>query len=179
MATEPSSGNTSKIQFVSEDVRYWLPMSTRWSDNDVYGHLNNSWYSHFFDSIINEYLIRYCSLKPASSDEPIGLIVSTSINYIRSVSYPSPVLAALSISRIGRTSVTYKVGLFEARKSSNGSSECGGLVLVYKDASVAGYMTHAFVDPKTKKSTQLPDAIRSGLSRLTLTSSDSKPLAKL
>ncbi|MEK7972301.1 acyl-CoA thioesterase, partial [Burkholderia contaminans] len=33
--------------------RHFLPITTRWMDNDVYGHVNNVVYYSYFDTVVN------------------------------------------------------------------------------------------------------------------------------
>ncbi|GAA5886448.1 hypothetical protein JCM6882_001642 [Rhodosporidiobolus microsporus] len=110
------------------EFRYFLPFQTSWRDNDSYGHLNNSVYQQYFDSIINHYLLHHAYPSPSSSSSPsspssppsapppphpIGLIASSSLLYASSLAYPHPVVAALAVGKLGRRSVEWSVGLFE------------------------------------------------------------------
>ncbi|GAA5853455.1 hypothetical protein JCM9279_007243 [Rhodotorula babjevae] len=95
----------------ASEFRYFLPMQTRWSDNDMYGHMNNAIYSQYFDSITNAYLLHHAYPSPPAP-RPIGLIVSSSTTYAASVAYPQPVVAALAVSHLGTRSVTWRVALF-------------------------------------------------------------------
>lgn len=79
-------------------------------------HPRSSWHSHFFDSIVNDYLIRHCALDPSRSSV-IGLVVSQRITFSKPIGYPDPLLVGLSVVKLGRSSVTYRVGLFRARQS--------------------------------------------------------------
>ncbi|RCH88117.1 hypothetical protein CU097_010154 [Rhizopus azygosporus] len=129
--------------------KYFLPIQTRWSDNDQYGHINNSIYYHYFDTVINEYLIKNCGLEPNKAGKPIGLVVSSSANFYAPASYPSIIHAGLCISKIGKSSVTYRVGLFENEQPL---------------ASVVGGFTHVFVDPINRRPIKgLPETVLKGL----------------
>ncbi|KAI8364613.1 HotDog domain-containing protein [Blakeslea trispora] len=128
----------------------------RWSDADVYGHLNNSIYYHYFDTIINEYLIKHCGLEPANvgqgTTKPIGLVVASQANFYASANYPSVIHAGLRITKIGRSSVTYRVGIFEAENTM---------------ACVVGGFTHVFVDPENRRPIQsLPKVFQEGMEKL-------------
>ncbi|CAO3622201.1 unnamed protein product [Cunninghamella blakesleeana] len=136
--------------------KYFLPIQTRWSDNDQYGHINNSIYYHYIDTIVNEYLIKYCGLDPSdkSNTKPIGLVVSSNANFYSSAGYPSLLDVGLSISKIGRSSVTYRVGIFEKDKPE-------------ELACVVGGFTHVFVHPETRRPvTSLPEQFRTGVEKL-------------
>jgi acyl-CoA thioester hydrolase len=131
----------------------------RWSDNDQYGHINNSIYYHYIDTIVNEYLIRYCGLDPLDKSEmkPIGLVVHSSADFYAPASYPSVIEAGLMISKSGKSSVTYRVGLFE--KKTDGEDDTL--------AAVVGGFTHVFVDPKSRRPvSSLPAEISEGIKAL-------------
>jgi len=129
-----------------------LPIQTRRSDNDQYGHVNNSIFYHHIDTAVNNFLIGKCDLQPLSSVAPIGLVVSSSANFHKPVSFPAVIEASLAITTIEKSSITYKVGIFQ-----RGSEQ----------ASVVGGFTHVFVDPKYRKPVaQLPSAMREGMAAI-------------
>ncbi|KAJ2964751.1 hypothetical protein NQZ79_g270 [Umbelopsis isabellina] len=129
--------------------RQFLPIQTRWSDNDQYGHVNNSIYYFYIDTVVNNYLIDKCDLQPQSSVSPIGLVVSSSANFYQPISFPAVVEAGLAIVKIGKSSVTYKVGIFERGK---------------EQASVVGGFTHVFVNAADRRPiSQLPSAMKQGM----------------
>lgn len=98
------------------------------SDNDVYHHMNNSIYSFLIDSIVNAYLIEHCSLDPITSKQ-VGLVVNTYCDYFGSVGYPSVLDLGLRIAKLGKSSVTYEVGIFE--QGSEQVKAVGGSVHVF------------------------------------------------
>lgn len=121
----------------------------RLSDNDSYGHINNSVYYHYFDTIINEYLIKYCGLEMASQTKPIGLVVASQAQFYASATYPSMITAGLIISKVGKSSVTYRVGLFE----NEGPLAC-----------VVGGFTHVFVENQSRRPVfKLPQELLDGI----------------
>ena len=134
------------------DYGYHLEYRTRWSDNDMYDHMNNSIYSFLFDSIINAYLIEYCGRKPSSSNQ-IGLVVSSHCDFFGSVAFPSIVDLGLRVNKLGKSSVTYEVGVFER----------GG-----DDVRAVGGYTHVFVDRKSNRpaASGMDEQIRRGLERI-------------
>jgi len=158
--TKPKSSNAEAS---SEAFKYFLPMQTRWSDNDQYSHLNNVQYAHYFDTVVNEFLINHCGMVPHSQTSPIALAVSADTTYLSSISFPSPVLAALSVVKLGKSSVTYRVGLFEATKKttveSNGISTVR-LEPTSRTASAFGHFVHVYVDPKTRRPVEIPAQAR-------------------
>lgn len=104
------------------EFRFFAMLHTRWRDNDRYGHLNNAVYYELFDSAINELLIKNRILEPVSGNH-VFLVVSSGCDYFSELSYPNPVEVGLAISRLGKTSVSYDLGLFkmgEHRTAANG-----------------------------------------------------------
>jgi len=130
--------------------RWWRTITTRWSDNDAYGHVNNAIYYHWFDTAVNAWLIEAGLLDLATGD-PIGLVVETSCRYARSISYPDPVEIGLAIDRLGTSSVTYRLGAFVA-----------GI----DDAAAEAGFTHVYVDRATRRPVALPDAWRDRMAAL-------------
>ena len=120
------------------------------SDNDQYAHVNNSIYYHFFDSAVNTYLIRHCGLKPPTS-LLIGLVVHSYCHFFSPVSFPVVLDLGLRVAKLGNSSVTYEIGVFEEGKDIPNA--------------VGGY-THVFVDNATRKSTAMDSTTRSGLQKL-------------
>jgi acyl-CoA thioester hydrolase len=122
-------------------------ITTRWMDNDVYGHLNNVVYYSFFDTAVNKYLIERGALDLATS-AVIGLVVDTRCSYFSELSFPVTVESGLRVARLGTSSVRYEVGLFEA-----------GAPLT----AAAGYFVHVYVDRATRRPTPLPTRLREAL----------------
>lgn len=141
-----------------EDYSFHLEYRTRWSDNDMYDHMNNSIYSFLFDSIINSYLIEHCGLHPPTSLQ-IGLVVHSNADYFGSVGFPSIVDLGLRVNKLGRSSVTYEVGVFEHGK---------------EDLKAVGGYTHVFVERATNRpaASGMSEELRRGLEKLLV---DGKP----
>ncbi|XP_033101709.1 uncharacterized protein LOC117104907 [Anneissia japonica] len=155
--------------------KYFLPIQSRWSDNDQYGHVNNVIYYSYFDTIINHYLIKYCDLNvDLTETNMVGLMVETQCTFKQPVSFPEVVLAGLSVSKIGNSSVHYTIGLF-AEKTQNKRESCFPFSSSFNgedffchesEACAVGRCVHVFVDPATHKSICLPDKFRDSLERL-------------
>lgn len=126
------------------------PLPTRWMDNDLYGHINNVVYYSFFDTVINEYLIRAGGLD-IHGGEAIGLAVETMCRFHRPLTYPEAVDAGLRVGKLGSTSVRYEVGLFRAGDAL---------------PAATGHFVHVFVDRATRRPQPIPAAIRAALARL-------------
>ena len=127
-----------------DHFRHFLPISTRWSDNDVYGHVNNVVYYQWFDTVVNEFLIAHGTLDIHDGDA-IGLVVETHCNYFSSVAFPEPVTAGLCVAQLGKSSVRYEVGIFRGDD---------------REASAQGHFVHVYVDRITRKPTPIPDKAR-------------------
>ena len=130
--------------------RYFSRITTRWIDNDIYGHINNVTYYQFFDTISNEYLIRECGLDIHHA-ENVGFIVASSCQYLKPISHPALIDAGFRVNRLGKSSVEYGVGIFVEGESA---------------ASAFGTFTHVFVNRNTGKSVPIPTAIRQGLEKV-------------
>ncbi|WP_432943362.1 acyl-CoA thioesterase [Kribbella sp. CA-253562] len=122
-------------------------ITTRWKDNDVYGHVNNVEYYSFFDTVINEFLIRSGGLD-IHRGPVIGLCVESQCTFKASLAFPDTVDAGLRVAKLGNSSVTYEIGLFRA-----GSDEPAAL----------GRFVHVFVDRENRRPVPLPDELRSAL----------------
>ncbi|MBY4898882.1 thioesterase family protein [Cupriavidus sp. AU9028] len=132
------------------DYRHFLEITTRWMDNDVYGHVNNVVYYSYFDTVVNRYLIEQDALDIHAGDT-IGLVIETQCNYFASVSFPDTVTAGLRVARLGNSSVRYEVGLFRNDEER---------------ASAHGHFVHVYVDRQTRRPVPLPRALRQALEPL-------------
>jgi acyl-CoA thioester hydrolase len=132
------------------DYAYALDLPTRWNDNDVYGHMNNTVYYEYFDTVVNRWLIDNGLLTLGESDI-IGLVVETGCSYCSPLEFPNPVTAALRVTKIGSSSVRYEIGLF-------GQGEI---------AAARGHFVHVYVDEKTRRPTQIFDIMRTKLGEIT------------
>jgi acyl-CoA thioester hydrolase len=130
--------------------RHFRVISTRWMDNDVYGHVNNVQHYSFFDTVVNGYLIEQGVLDPQTSPV-IGLVVETRCNYFDSLTFPDEVHAGLRVARIGATSVCYEVGLFRGSATH---------------AAAQGHFVHVYVARLTRRPAALPDALKRALAPL-------------
>jgi acyl-CoA thioester hydrolase len=137
------------------DYPHFLSINTRWSDNDVYGHVNNVVYYSYFDTVVNEYLMRRGALDPAAG-QVIGLVVETHCSYFASLAFPERVDAGLRVARLRNTSVRYEVAIFSGDSNQ---------------AAAQGYFVHVYVDRATRRPVALPERSwrRSRLSRLSRT----------
>ena len=137
--------------------KWFTKVTTRWMDNDVYGHVNNVVYYSWFDSAANLFLIERAGLSPERS-AVIGLIVSSSCNFHRSLSYPQTVRVGLRVDRLGDRSVTWGLALFEEQGEEQGDESCAH-----------GQMVHVFVDRQTRRPVAIPAEVRRELETLVAT----------
>ncbi|KAF9953563.1 hypothetical protein BGZ70_000202 [Mortierella alpina] len=109
---------------------YALDIQSRWADNDQYGHLNNAHYYSLFDTVINAFLIQEAGLDPLKNQEgsAIGVVATSGCDYYSSLSYPDMIEARLAVTKLGRTSVVYRVGIFKKLASAETGSTSGSTV---------------------------------------------------
>jgi len=132
---------------------HYLPITTRWHDNDVYGHVNNVVYYGYFDTVINHWLITEGGLD-IHTGPTIGLCVESHCNYFAPVEFPQLLEAGLRVAHLGRSSVRYEIGIFAQGEAS---------------ASAVGHFVHVFVDRHTRKPVELPARLRAALARVQVT----------
>lgn len=130
--------------------RHFQTIPTRWMDNDSYGHVNNVTYYSYFDTIVNEHLIRAGGLDIAEGNV-VGLVVETNCRYHKSLTFPEPIDAGLRVARLGNSSVVYEIGIF--RKGDD-------------EPAASGRFVHVWVDRATQRPTAIPPSIRSALESL-------------
>jgi acyl-CoA thioester hydrolase len=133
-----------------KDYRHFMTITTRWMDNDVYGHINNVQYYSYFDTAVNRFLIDQGTLDIHHGDV-IGLVVETHCNYFSSAAFPADIEAGIRVAHLGRSSVRYEVGLF-----------VGGR----EQAIAQGHFVHVYVERDSEKPVSIPDDLRSVLSTL-------------
>ena len=134
------------------DYRHSLVIPTRWADNDAYGHVNNSVYYFYFDTVVNKWLIDKGLLEIGTS-EVVGLVVETGCAYFAPISFPDDVVTGLRVTKIGTSSVRYEIGLFH-----NDDTQ----------AAAQGHFVHVYVDEKTRRPVKIPDTMRATLEEIVL-----------
>ncbi|MGX5735065.1 acyl-CoA thioesterase [Bosea thiooxidans] len=132
------------------DFRVFRTITTRWHDNDVFGHVNNVVYYSWFDTAVTAWLVENGFLEPATS-EIVGLVVETGCTYFESVAFPEVVEAAIAVERLGTSSVTYRIGIFRQ----------GG-----EQAAAQGRFTHVYVQRAEQKPVPIPDALREAMAAI-------------
>ncbi|HWI83419.1 thioesterase family protein [Ramlibacter sp.] len=122
------------------EYRVFRPISTRWMDNDAYGHVNNVVYYSWFDTVVNAHLIERGALD-VQHGRTIGLVVETHCNYFAPLEFPQTVEGGLRVASIGTSSVRYEVGLFGQGEAMT---------------AARGHFVHVYVDRATRRPTALP-----------------------
>jgi acyl-CoA thioester hydrolase len=130
--------------------RRFVPLTTRWLDNDVYGHLNNVVYYNLFDTAVNGVLIESGALDPLAG-EVVGYVVENGCNYFAPLAFPQRLEAGLRVAHIGASSVRYEVGIFAVDAD---------------ETSARGHFIHVYVDRTTRRPVPLPERLRAVLKEL-------------
>ena len=139
-------------------------ITTRWSDNDVFGHLNNAVYYQIFDTAINGWLGEATGIDPTRMPA-LGVVVENGCKYFREVGFPRPLTVGLAVSRVGNSSVTYRLGMFAG---SDSDAEAGA---VPEPIAALCTWTHVYVDLQTRRPVAIPAVIREQLAQVTITGS--------
>ncbi len=132
------------------DYRHFHLITTRWSDNDVYGHVNNVVYYSWFDTAVNQFLIAHRVLDIERSPV-IGLVIETRCNYFQAVAFPERITAGVRVAQIGNSSVRYEVGIFRENEES---------------AAAQGHFVHVYVDRDSRRPAAIPPAMRALLASI-------------
>ena len=127
--------------------RWFLPIPTRWIDNDVFGHVNNVQYYSFFDTTVCSCLVETGQFHPARGDLS-AVVAESGCAYFASVAWPDRLEGALRIDRMGSSSVRYGVAVFREGEAMS---------------SAGGHFTHVYLDRETGKPAPLSDALREAL----------------
>ena len=130
--------------------RIFRPITTRWMDNDVYGHVNNVNYYSFFDTAVSGYLMER-GLIDYHDGDVIGLVVETTCSYFAPISFPEAVTGGVRGDRIGTSSVQYGVGIFREDDRA---------------AAAAGHFVHVYVEKESRRPVPLPDDLRKALEEI-------------
>lgn len=135
---------------VRDDYRHFQPITTRWHDNDAYGHVNNVTYYSFFDTAVNTYLIEQGGLD-IHDGEVVGFVVSSACDYFASIAFPECIEVGLRVGKLGNSSVQYELAVFKAGE---------------QEARAAGRFVHVFVDRASNQPVPIPGMLREAMQRL-------------
>ncbi|MCY1275695.1 acyl-CoA thioester hydrolase, YbgC/YbaW family [compost metagenome] len=140
----------SQPQHLRGDYRHFQPITTRWHDNDVYGHVNNVVYYGYFDSAVNAYLIERGGLD-IHDGSVVGFVVSSACDYFASIAFPDRIEVGLRVGKLGNSSVQYELAIFRQGED---------------EACAAGRFVHVFVDRQSNRPVPIPEALRGALAEL-------------
>lgn len=142
------------------DYVVWRTATTRWRDDDAYGHLNNATYYELFDTAVNAYLYDATGVDVRALPQ-IGVVAETGCKYFREIGFPAPIEMGLVADKVGNSSIIYRIGLFQG---GDGSPD--------DEAAAEGRFVHVYVDntDPARPSTPMPDLIREAVTRLLLES---------
>jgi acyl-CoA thioester hydrolase len=136
--------------------RHFLAIPTRWMDNDSYGHVNNVTYYSYFDTAVNEHLIRAGGLDIALGPV-VGYVVETSCRFRKPLTFPEAIDVGLRVVRLGTSSVSYEIGIFR-----QGDDE----------PAATGHFVHVWVDRATQRPAPIPPRVRAALEPLVVEARD-------
>jgi acyl-CoA thioester hydrolase len=138
-------------RLTSRDFPVLWPIGTRWADNDMFGHLNNAVYYQLFDTAINAWINTTTGLDPITTPCP-GIVAESGCRYFSELHFPEGLVVGIAVTRLGRSSVTYRLGVFRADDEE------------LQPITALGHWVHVYVDRTSRKPVPIPDAIRSLLS---------------
>jgi acyl-CoA thioester hydrolase len=129
----------------SRDFPVHWPVTTRWMDNDMFGHLNNAVYYALFDTAINAWINTSVGADPLAAPW-LGVVAESGCKYFAELTFPDPLVVGLSVIRLGNSSVTYRLALF-----TSGSEA---------PVAAVGHWVHVYVDRDSRRPVPIPDAVR-------------------
>ena len=131
------------------------PVGTRWADNDMFGHLNNAVYYQLFDTAINAWINTTTGLDPISTPA-LGIVAESGCRYFSELHFPESLVIGVAVTRLGRSSVTYRLGVFRAEQDRHEKE--------VQPSTALGHWVHVYVDRTSRKPVPIPDPIRELLS---------------
>ncbi|GAA3536436.1 acyl-CoA thioesterase [Nocardioides daeguensis] len=154
--SEPATGTPDRTRPDRSAYRAWRTATTRWSDDDVYGHLNNARYFDLIDTAVNAHL-HEATGTDIRTLPAIGVVAEVSCRYFAEMGYPRPIELGLAVERLGTSSVIYRVGLFQGDPEGEGAL-----------ASAEGRFVHVYVDntDPARPPTPIPEVIRTAVAPL-------------
>ncbi len=140
----------TKTRATRSDFVQYRHLTTRWQDNDVYGHMNNVVYYELVDSVVNSWLRNEAGM-PVPDGDIVGLVVQSGCTYHASLGWPEPIEAGMAVARVGNSSITYLIGLFSVGED---------------DAAAEASFTHVYVNKDTRRPVPIPDNLRAAATSL-------------
>jgi len=151
MACQPSVPSVPDTPdgLTASDFPVLWPVGTRWADNDMFGHLNNAVYYQLFDTAINAWINTNTWLDPITMPA-LGIVAESGCRYFSELCFPESLIVGLAVTRLGNSSVTYRLGVFRVHES--------------EPITALGHWVHVYVDRTSRKPVAIPGPIRSLLS---------------
>ena len=119
--------------------RAFSTLTTRWIDNDIYGHMNNAVHYQLFDTAVNGHLLEQGVLD-LKLGKTVFLVVETGCQYFKELAFPDIITAGIKVSKLGTSSVTYAVGLFSGKENF---------------AAAQGHFVHVNVNLRTRRPSEI------------------------
>jgi acyl-CoA thioester hydrolase len=139
----------------SRDFPVLWPVLTRWADNDMFGHLNNAVYYQLFDTAINGWINTNVDVDPVTIAAQ-GIVAESGCRYFSELHFPQRLVVGVAVTRLGNSSVTYRLGIFRADEQPAA------------DIAAVGHWVHVYIDRTSRRPVPIPDPIRSLLSTATV-----------
>jgi acyl-CoA thioester hydrolase len=150
-----SAGPPDSDGLTSRDFPVLWPVLTRWADNDMFGHLNNAVYYQLFDTAINGWINTNVAIDPVTMAAQ-GIVAESGCRYFSELHFPERLVVGLAITRLGRSSVTYRLGIFRAAEELAAEEE--------QKLAALGHWVHVYIDRTSRRPVPIPDVIRELLS---------------
>ena len=153
-----SAGPPDSDGLTSRDFPVLWPVLTRWADNDMFGHLNNAVYYQLFDTAINGWINTNVAIDPVTMAAQ-GIVAESGCRYFSELHFPERLVVGLAITRLGRSSVTYRLGIFRAAEGSAAPEDSEE-----QKIAALGHWVHVYIDRIGRRPVPIPEAIRELLS---------------
>jgi len=153
--TSFSAGPPDSDGLTSRDFPVLWPVLTRWADNDMFGHLNNAVYYQLFDTAINGWINTNVAVDPVTMAAQ-GIVAESGCRYFSELHFPERLVVGLAVTRLGRSSVTYRLGIFRAAEELAAREE--------QKIAALGHWVHVYIDRTGRRPVPIPEAIRELLS---------------
>lgn len=137
----------------SHDFPVHWPVLTRWADNDMFGHLNNAVYYQLFDTAINGWIAANAGADPVAMPE-LGVVAESGCRFLGELAFPDRLAVGLAVTRLGRSSVTYRLAVFRAPDDSRADGAAAAPL------AALGHWVHVYVDRTTRRPVPIPEGIR-------------------
>lgn len=135
----------------SGDFPVHWPVLTRWTDNDMFGHLNNAVYYALFDTAINAWINTTTNTDPLAAAW-LAVVAESGCRYFSELTFPDALAVGLAVERLGRTSVTYRLGVFQTPPDSEDADD--------QPVAAVGHWVHVYVDRADRRPVPIPEQIR-------------------